>query len=121
MTDTRLCGRVAGEDVDDGRVVYVDTSVSLVPWFSTTLMGTVRICNQQRETEYALQQTNTVSDDTLGITLASEEAPDSGELFGALRGDDLDSHYDGTHPGLEGQLHRGSLEIYQQTCSRLRE
>jgi hypothetical protein len=106
---------------DDRGIVYVDTSVSLVHWPSATLTGTVRMCNQQHETEYALQQTNTVSDDTLGITLVSAQAPDSGELFGALRGDGPNSHYDGTYAALEGQFHGGSLQIYQQTCSGLRE
>jgi len=111
----------SGEGAADRRVVYVDTSVSLVHWSSPTLTGTVRMCNKQRETEYALQQTNTVSDDTLGITLASAEASDSGELFGVLRNDHLDSSYNGTGSGLQGQLQRGSLQAYQQTCSELRQ
>ena len=111
----------SGEGVGDRRVVYVDTSVSLVHWYSPTLTGTVRMCNKQRDAEYALQETNTVSDDTLGVTLVSEEAPDSGRLFGALRGGHLDSSYDGIGTGLQGPLERGSLQAYQQSCSELRK
>ena len=121
VTGTWVGTMSSSEGAADRRVVYVDTSVSLIHWYSPTLTGTVRMCNKQRETEYALQRTNTASDDTLGITLVSAEAPDSGELFGALRDDHLSSFYNGTDPELQGQLHRGSLQAYQQSCSELRQ
>ena len=106
---------------DDRRVVYVDASVSFVHWLSPALTGTVRMCNKQREAQFTLQQTRTVSDDTLGVTLISAEVPESGVLFGALRDDHLDSHYDGTDPELEGPLRRGDLQAYTQACSALRQ
>lgn len=111
----------SGEGAADSRVVYLSTAVDPLRWFRPSLKGMARMCNQQGESQFAVRQTRTVSADTLGVMLGTNDSEAVGELFGALRGELLSVQYDGATPGIAGKLHRGTLEQYEQACAALRK
>jgi hypothetical protein len=101
------------------RAVYLETSVSALHIFRPTLTGTVRMCSSTGDLPFQLTGTRTVSSDTLGVDLRSTTTDESGEIFGALRGNGLSAQYDGVPSGLQGELQRGAMEDFRDLCQRL--
>ena len=113
-------GILADESNGTRTAALLDTSVNPLQVFRPTLAGSVRICMAQVDQDFHLEQTRTVSADTLGIAIASRNSSESGQLFGALRGGEFQAIYHGTARVMHGSLRRGTLEDYQQSCASQR-
>ncbi|WP_419805276.1 hypothetical protein [Terriglobus sp.] len=114
-------GVLADETDSKSAAVFLDTSVNPFHIFRPKLAGSVRMCSAQGEQDFQLEHTRTVSADTLGVMIGSENPPESGRIFGALRDGDFQALYTGTTRTLQGKLRRGTRASYQQSCASLRQ
>ena len=110
---------VLAEEGGSGKSTAVLLQSSVNPFLihRPTLAGSVRLCSGAAEQQFALEQTQSVSADTLGVTMASQSSPEGGRLFGALRGGEFQVIYNGSATTLQGKLQRGSQSDYQQSCA----
>lgn len=113
-------GMLADES-DSGRetAVLLKTSINPLQVFHPTLVGSVRMCSGQAEQQFTTEHTRTVSADTLGVAIVSENPVESGRIFGSLREGELNTLYSGSLRTLQGRLRRGTQSEYQQGCKSL--
>ncbi len=104
-----------------GTALLLETSVNPLQIFRPTLAGSVRICSGMSEQEFRIGQTQTVSADSLGITIVTQNSSESGRIFSALREGEFQTLYKGTGRALQGRLRRGSRSDYQQSCKLLQQ
>lgn len=102
--------------------VYIRTSVNPLSNpldFGTRLTGSVRMCDNHGYLSYHFK-TRSAGSDILGLELFASDDKESGRLFATLQDQQLRATYNGTEPGLSGELQRGSTKDFENACATLR-